>query len=216
MQAMSDGKSDTEVEHALNQMIEIAPHLQHRLCTNPRPLIFLFSGCCKGDGLTLGYRTTSVAELGNAMIRCQVPGTAMCFSDLRRAITTAYSSRRRADPRWLLVLNGMHATIASTGLNLEANIIEILEKSTSQSKRMVTKVLEDESLVVVDRQRCYMIEASKCQCGHYAQQYTPTTKIGAYENLTAQGHLSIRIHENVILITDSRLNDTTMNAQYPQ
>jgi hypothetical protein len=165
-QAICYGKSSAEVEHALNQMIEVAPDLQHYVDTNVRPLIPLFSDCCKGDGLTLGYRATSVAESANAMIRRHLPGTALTLAELRRAITTAYSYRRQGNFRQLLVSNEMREVIASTSLNLEPNIIQILEKSISKSKRMVTEVLEDNSIVVVDGQRRFIVEASRCQCGY--------------------------------------------------
>jgi hypothetical protein len=114
----------------------------------------------------LDYRATSIAESASVMIRRHLPGTDVRLPDLRRAISSAYSCRRRDDRRRLLVSNEVSAIISGTGLNLEANIIEIMEKSFSKSKRMVTEVLEDERIVGVDRQRCYMVEASRCECGY--------------------------------------------------
>jgi hypothetical protein len=164
-QTICYAKSSVEVEHALDQMIETAPDLQHYLDTNVRPLIPLFADCFKGDKLTLGYRATSVAESANAMIRHHLPGTALRLADLRRVISRAYSYRRQPPPGPILVSNEMREIIASTGLNLEANIIEILEKLISKSKRMVVEVIPDQGILVTDGQKSYFVEPERCQCG---------------------------------------------------
>jgi hypothetical protein len=101
------------------------------------------------------------------MIRRDVPSAAIRCADLQLAISIVHSSRR-TDPRRLPVSNEMCPIIASKGMNLEVNIIEIEEKSTSKSKRLVTKVLEDESIVVVDGHKRYIVGASKRQCGYPA------------------------------------------------
>jgi hypothetical protein len=108
--------------------------LQNYLDTNVRPVIPLFSDCCKGDALTLGYLATSVAESANAMIRRHLPSTAMRLADLRLVVSRAYSYRRQTGRERMLVSSKMREILATTGLNLEVNIFAILEKSIKKSK----------------------------------------------------------------------------------
>jgi hypothetical protein len=158
------GQSEAEVDQALNQMIEIAPDLQNYVDTNVRSLIPLFADCCKGDALTLGYRGTSVAESANAMIRRHLPGTVLRLADLRRAVTSAYTYRWQGNPGRLLLSREMRTILASTGLGLEQNIIEILEKSIAKSRRMMVEACENGDFVVVDGEKRYIVEPSRCQC----------------------------------------------------
>jgi hypothetical protein len=151
----------------------MTPDVKYYLDTNVCSLIHLFSDCCKGDGLTLGYWDTSVVESARVMIPSHLLGAAVVLAGLRRASSPEHSCRRRADSSQLIVSKEMGAIIVSTGLNLEANIFEITNKSISKSKRIVTKVLEDERLVVVDGQRCYMVEASRCECGYPVYRARP-------------------------------------------
>jgi hypothetical protein len=94
-QTICYGKTEAEVELALNQMIELAPDPQNYLDTTVRLVISLFSDCYKGDALRLGYRATSVVESANAMIRRHLPSTAMRLADLRLVVSRAYSYRGR-------------------------------------------------------------------------------------------------------------------------
>jgi hypothetical protein len=164
-QTICYGKSEGEVELALNQKIELAPDPQNYLDTSVHPVIPLFSDCCKGDALTFGYRATSVAKSANTMIRRHLPSTAIRLADLRLVVSRAYSYRRQTGLGRILISNEMRQIITPTGLNLEANLIAILAKSIKKSKRLVVEDIEDECVVVMDGQKRYLVDATGCPCG---------------------------------------------------
>jgi hypothetical protein len=76
------GISAEEVEQVLDEMMGIAPELSHYLDRAVKPVIPMFSDCCKGDILTLGYRAASVAESANAMIQNHLPRKSLWLCEL--------------------------------------------------------------------------------------------------------------------------------------
>jgi hypothetical protein len=90
----------------------------------------------------------------------------MRLADLRLVVSRAYSYRRQTGRERMLVSSEMRQILLTTGLNLEANIIAILEKSIKKSKRLVVDGIEDERVVVIDGQKRYLVDATGCLCGY--------------------------------------------------
>jgi hypothetical protein len=86
-------KIEGQVNAAIEKIRQLVPTMSDYLEREIIPILSLFTEAFRGDALTLGYHSTSVAESANRMVKRYLPSHIENLVEIRKGYTHAYAVR---------------------------------------------------------------------------------------------------------------------------